>query len=126
MVQTSLKHQEKPSEYLIYSPLLHIMTNRPPCRYIYLPGAELSKMVQSSADEDGAGLGLSKIVQRSAVTVDKEGTEGASATGAELVLLAGAFGDNVDLVLDRPFLFLVEDVVHRIPVLVGRVMNPLL
>ena len=33
MVQTSLKHQEKPSEYLIYSPLLHIMTNRPPCRY---------------------------------------------------------------------------------------------
>ena len=34
MVQTSLKHQEKPSEYWIYSPLLHIMTNRPPCRYI--------------------------------------------------------------------------------------------
>ena len=31
MVQTSLKHQEKPSEYLIYSPLLHIMTYRPPC-----------------------------------------------------------------------------------------------
>ena len=37
MVQTSLKHQEKPSEYFIYSPLLHIMTNRPPCRSnIYL------------------------------------------------------------------------------------------
>ena len=33
MVQTSLKHQEKPSEYFIYSPLLHIITNRPPCRY---------------------------------------------------------------------------------------------
>ena len=33
MVQTSLKHEEKPSEYLIYSPLLHIITNRPPCRY---------------------------------------------------------------------------------------------
>ena len=34
MVQTSLKHQEKPSEYLIYSPLLHIITNRPPCRLV--------------------------------------------------------------------------------------------
>ena len=33
MVQTSLKHQEKPSENFIYSPLLHIMTNRPPCRH---------------------------------------------------------------------------------------------
>ena len=32
MVQTSLKHQENPSEYLIYSPLLHIkQTYRPPC-----------------------------------------------------------------------------------------------
>ena len=36
MVQTSLKHQEKPSEYLIYSPLLHIITNRPPSRYFTL------------------------------------------------------------------------------------------
>ena len=34
MVQTSLKHQEKPSEYFIYSPLLHIITNRPPCMYV--------------------------------------------------------------------------------------------
>ena len=32
VIQISLKHQEKPSQYLIYSPLLHIMTNRPPCR----------------------------------------------------------------------------------------------
>ena len=35
MVQTSLKHQEKPSEYFIYSPLLHIITNRPPCTYLH-------------------------------------------------------------------------------------------
>ena len=32
MVQTSPKHQENPSEYLIYRPLLQIITNRPPCR----------------------------------------------------------------------------------------------
>ena len=33
MVQTSPKHQENPSEYLIYRPLLQIMTNRPPCSF---------------------------------------------------------------------------------------------
>jgi len=33
MVQTSPKHQENPSEYLIYRPLLQIITNRPPCIY---------------------------------------------------------------------------------------------
>ena len=32
MVQTSPKHQENPSKYLIYRPLLQIITNRPPCR----------------------------------------------------------------------------------------------
>ena len=31
MVQTSPKHQENPSENLIYRPLLQIITNRPPC-----------------------------------------------------------------------------------------------
>ena len=33
MVQTSPKHQENPSKYLIYRPLLQIITNRPPCRH---------------------------------------------------------------------------------------------
>ena len=40
MVQASLKHQEKPSEYFIYSPLLHIITNRPPC--IFKPSTSIS------------------------------------------------------------------------------------
>ena len=31
MVQTSPKHQENPTEYMIYRPLLQIITNRPPC-----------------------------------------------------------------------------------------------
>ena len=33
IVQTSRKHQENPSEYLIYRPLLQIITNRPPCMF---------------------------------------------------------------------------------------------
>ena len=36
MVQTSPKHQENPSKYLIYRPLLQIITNRPPCIYLYI------------------------------------------------------------------------------------------
>ena len=67
-------------------------------------------MVQSSADEDGAGLGLSKIVQRSAVTVDKEGTEGASATGAELVLLAVVHA--VEVLLQHPVHVLGRGLAH--------------
>ena len=36
MVQTSPKHQENPLEYLIYRPLLQIITNRPPCMCLCL------------------------------------------------------------------------------------------
>jgi len=82
-------------------------------------GAELSNML-----EEDAGLAVSKILQKSVITVDKEGTEGASATGVGLVLLSGSFGRRVEIDLDRPFIFVVEDRKDNIPILVGRVKNP--
>ena len=71
-------------------------------------------------------LAVSKIIQESVVKVDKDGTEGAAASGVELVLLSGSFGENVDITVDKPFIFMIEDTVNEIPVLVGRVNNPLL
>ena len=71
-------------------------------------------------------LAVSKIIQESVVKVDKDGTEGAAASGVELVLLSGSFGENVDITVDKPFIFMIEDTVNQIPVLVGRVNNPLL
>jgi len=82
-------------------------------------GAELDAMLETNLP-----LAVSKIIQKSVITVDKEGTEGASATGVELVLLSGSFGKHIEINLDRPFIFLVEDISHNIPILVGRVKNP--
>merc|ERR1719219_1933986 len=82
-------------------------------------GAELDTMLEADVP-----LAVSKIIQKSVITVDKEGTEGASATGVQLVLLSGSFGKHIELDLDRPFIFLVEDIRHNIPILVGRVKNP--
>jgi len=82
-------------------------------------GAELDAMLNTSLP-----LAVSRIIQKSVITVDKEGTEGASATGVQLVLLSGSFGKHVEVTLDRPFIFLVEDIRHNIPILVGRVKNP--
>ena len=56
--------------------------------------------------------------------MSKEGTEGAAATGAEIVLLSSAFNDRLDVVVDRPFVFVVCDKQNKIPVLVGRMMDP--
>jgi len=82
-------------------------------------GAELDAMLETKLP-----LAVSKIVQKSVITVDKEGTEGASATGVQLVLLSGSFGKHIEIDLNRPFIFLVEDISHNIPILVGRVKDP--
>merc|ERR1712130_621724 len=84
---------------------------------VFEGGAELTEL--------GTGeLSVSKISHTALLEVSKEGTEGAAATGAEIVLLSSAFNDRLDVVVDRPFIFVVEDKQNKIPVLVGRVMDP--
>ena len=56
--------------------------------------------------------------------VTKEGTEGAAATGVEIALFSAAFGEQKDIVVDRPFIFVVQDKKNKIPVLVGKIADP--
>ena len=67
---------------------------------------------------------VSDIVHQAVVDVAQNGTTGAAATGVELVLLSASFGENIQVKVDRPFLFIVQDVKNQIPILVGRVMDP--
>merc|ERR1711972_563901 len=83
---------------------------------VFESGAELAEL--------GTGqLSVSKISHSALVEVTKEGTE-AAATGAEIVLLSSALNERLDIVVDRPFIFVVQDKKNKIPVLVGRVMDP--
>ena len=54
----------------------------------------------------------------------KEGTEGAAATGVEIALFSAAFGEQKDVVVNRPFIFIVQDKKNHIPVLVGKITDP--
>lgn len=90
----------------------------------FLADAQLDNFIENV--DSGKKLAVSKIVQESVVKVDKDGTEGASATGVELVLLSGSFGEKVDVTVDKPFIFMIQDTVNEIPILVGRINNPLL
>ena len=53
----------------------------------------------------------------------KEGTEGAAATGIETI--SASFAGEKEVIVDRPFIFVLEDTEHNIPLLVGRVVSPL-
>jgi serpin B len=71
-----------------------------------------------------APISVSRIKHSSLVEVTKEGTEGAAATGVEIALFSAAFGEQIDIVVDRPFIFVVQDRKNKIPVLVGKITDP--
>ena len=83
-----------------------------------LAESELEEMVKSK------NLKVDKVVHKALVNVDYEGTEGAASTAINIVPLSANFGDRVEFIADRPFMFLVFDKVNNIPILVGRVVNP--
>jgi len=71
-----------------------------------------------------APISVSRIKHSSLVEVTKEGTEGAAATGVEIALFSASFGEQKDIVVDRPFIFVVQDRKNKIPVLVGKITDP--
>ena len=54
--------------------------------------------------------------------VTNEGREGAPATGGEI--FSAAFGEQKDVVVDRPLIFIVQDKKNHIPILVGKITDP--
>lgn len=62
------------------------------------------------------------VLHQAFVAVDEHGTEAATATAVGMA--ASAVMVTHELVLDRPFLFVVHDTVHGTPLFVGRVADP--
>jgi serpin B len=81
-------------------------------------GAELEGM---TAEPD---LHLTHVVHEATITVDEDGTEAAAATGVVAGVTGAPTEPPKEVVLDRPFLFVVHDVETGTPLFVGRVADP--
>lgn len=68
-------------------------------------------------------LMISAVVHETFIAVDEDGTEAAAAT-AVVMDVTGAPADPKQIVLDRPFLFVVHDIASRTPLILGRVAAP--
>lgn len=79
--------------------------------------ADLSGM---SAELD---LYIAAVLHEVFIAVDEEGTEAAAATAVVVNETSAQIIDD-ELVLDRPFLFVIHDVEHGTPLFVGRVSDP--
>lgn len=84
---------------------------------VFSDQAELGRL-----STDASNLNVDSIKHAAIVEVDKEGTEAAAATVVQITFLSAV--STEPWVVDRPFMFVVRDMRHNIPVLVGRVTNP--
>jgi serpin B len=71
----------------------------------------------------GKELTIQDVLHEGFISVDEEGTEAAAAT-AVLVGLTSAPSLNVELTVDRPFLFLIRDDQSGALLFMGRVVDP--
>jgi serpin B len=72
---------------------------------------------------DDTALAITDVLHQTYVAVDETGTEAAAATAA-VVGETSAPVLQQELVLDRPFLYVVHDTAHGTPLFVGRVGDP--
>ena len=84
----------------------------------------------NSADFSGissnSSLCISSVVQKTFVEVKEEGTEAAAVTGMRITVLSGERPpqDPFEMIVNRPFLFLIEDNQTGIILFMGVVFNP--
>jgi len=67
---------------------------------------------------------IDQVLHEALVVVDEKGTEAAAATGVVAGVTGAPTEPPKDVVLDRPFLFVVHDVETGTPLFVGRVVDP--
>jgi serpin B len=68
-------------------------------------------------------LFISNVIHKAFVAVDEKGTEAAAAT-AVLMETTSAVMHDVNLIIDRPFIFIIRDLGTGQILFVGRVLNP--
>jgi serpin B len=81
-------------------------------------GADFSGMTAGG----GRDLFIKDVVHKANITVDEQGTEAAAATG--VVMESSAPSVNVELTIDRPFLFVIRDDETGLVLFAGRVLDP--
>lgn len=78
-----------------------------------------------SAADEGPKLYISRVLHKTHLEVDEAGTKAAAATAAEVQETAAAPETEPpkQVILDRPFLYLIVDTENNVPVFLGTVMS---
>jgi len=86
--------------------------------YVFSGSADLSGMTGNRE------LLISSVVHKAFIAVDEEGTEAAAATAVGLAGSAAPEELPIQVIVDRPFLFLIRDIETDTILFIGRVLDP--
>lgn len=70
---------------------------------------------------DNGNLLISEIRHKTYINVDEEGTQASAATSVTIKETAAMVEENEDIILNRPFLYMIVDVENDIPIFIGTV-----
>ncbi|MDQ0360923.1 serpin family protein [Breznakia pachnodae] len=70
---------------------------------------------------DNGNLQISEIRHKTYINVDEEGTQASAATSVTIKETAAMVEENEDIILNRPFLYMIVDVENDIPIFIGTV-----
>ena len=84
---------------------------------------------KSAADFSGMGpippnLYISKVKQKTFVEVNETGTEAAAVTGSRIKFMSLTIEQTVDMLINRPFFFLIRDNDSGTILFMGEITNP--
>jgi len=89
-----------------------------------MPSAFDERKADFSGMDGTRELFLSQVVHKAFVSVDEQGTEAAAATAVGVPGVTAPSVEPVELVIDRPFLFLIRDLPTGTVLFFGRVLDP--
>eukprot|EP00092_Neocalanus_flemingeri_P048657 GFUD01055579.1.p1 GENE.GFUD01055579.1~~GFUD01055579.1.p1 ORF type:complete len:144 (+),score=21.69 GFUD01055579.1:46-432(+) len=85
---------------------------------VFSLGAELDKINAAGPIQAG------NIHHEAIVEVTNAGTDSAGGNTIEVRIADVEPPTTINILLDRPFIFIIQDTVNKIPVMVGRIKNP--
>lgn len=90
--------------------------------------------MRDAFDEDAAdftGLGtwvdgniyINRVLHKTFIAVDERGTEAGAATVVEMMRATGLVEEPAEVILDRPFVYMIVDCEAKLPLFIGTLMN---
>lgn len=83
-------------------------------------GADFSRLGQGS---DAENIFISRVLHKTYILVDEEGTEAAAVTGIEISTTSAPMEPELSVTLDRPFVYAIIDNDTGLPLFIGTEMN---